>query len=42
VITSPERPINDEARNDPQIASTAVRLYYRTPRVATSKTEARN
>jgi len=39
VINPPELPINDEARNDAHIASTGVQLYWRTPRIATSKNE---
>jgi len=33
----PELPVNGEARNDAHIASTDMRLYERTPRVATPK-----
>jgi len=42
MIKLPELPINDEARKDAHIASTGVRLYYRTLRVATSKNETGN
>jgi len=34
MINPPELPINDEARNDANIANTGVRLYQCTPRVA--------
>ena len=37
MINLHELPINDEARNDPHIASTRVRLRSHTPRVATQK-----
>jgi len=37
VINPSGLPINDESRNDAHIASTGVRLYQRTPKVATQK-----
>ena len=42
MINLPESPINDEVGNDAHIASTGVRLHYRTPRVATTKHETGN
>ena len=39
IFNLPELPTNDEAWNESHIASTSVRLYWRTPRVAHQKTK---
>jgi len=41
-LNPPELPISDEVRNDAHIATTGVKLHWRTPRVATSKNETGN